>query len=371
LKSDNLGDYAELSRQIKSWAHEMGFQEVGISDIQLQNAGQHLHHWLEHRWHGAMHYMAKHGDKRSLPQELVPGTLSIISVSMHYRVIDQQLLWDQLEQSQYGYISCYAVGRDYHKTLRKRLQRLADRIERHVGKFGYRVFCDSAPVLEKAIAEKAGLGWIGKHTNLINKNAGSWFFLGEIYTDLALPTDETAANHCGSCRACLDVCPTRAIVAPYQLDARRCISYLTIELRGAIPIAYRRLIGNRIYGCDDCQLVCPWNRFSQLSQEGDFQPRPYLVRQTLLELFDWSEDQFNTRMEGSAIRRIGFVSWQRNIVVALGNTDYDVKTVAKLSQRLQETESNLLKSHILWSILELGSKKNASISQQSTDQSGA
>jgi len=357
LNSDNLRDYAELSRQIKSWARELGFQEVGISDIELQEAETHLHNWLRKQWHGDMHYMSKHGAKRSQPQELLPGTLRIISVSMQYRVVDQQQLWHRLQQSQQAYISCYALGRDYHKTLRKRLQQLADKIEQAIGAFGYRVFCDSAPVLEKAIAEKAGLGWIGKHSNLINKNSGSWFFLGEIYTDLALPVDHAAQNHCGSCQACLDICPTQAIVAPFQVDARRCISYLTIERRGAIPIKFRRQLGNRIYGCDDCQLVCPWNRFSPGSHESDFQQRRDLSPQSLLELFDWSEHDFNTRLQGSAIRRIGYQCWQRNIIVALGNADYDVNIVRVLCERLPQCESRMLKSHVLWSILELRSKK--------------
>ena len=363
MHPDNLRDYAELSRQIKSWAHELGFHALGISDIDLAEAEQHLQDWLSKHWHGQMHYMAQHGRKRSQPQALVPGTFRIISVSMHYRVVDAQQLWKRLTQTHQAYVSCYAVGRDYHKILRKRLQTLAHRIEREIGPFGYRVFCDSAPVLEKAIAEKAGIGWIGKHSNLINKNSGSWFFLGEIYTDLPLPLDQSSNNHCGSCRACLDVCPTQAIVDPYQVDARRCISYLTIELRSTIPIRFRRQMGNRIYGCDDCQLICPWNRFSPSSQEADFQVRQQLDRQTLLQLFAWSEEQFNARLQGSAIRRIGYLSWQRNIVVALGNADYDANIVTALFERLGNSDSNMLKSHLLWSILEQRSKKNASISQ--------
>jgi len=360
---DKLRDYAELSRQIKSWARELGFADVGISDIELSEADQHLQQWLARQWHGDMYYMAKHGDKRSRPQALLPGTIRIISVAMQYRVIDQALLWRRLEQSQQAYVSCYALGRDYHKTLRQRLQTLAHKIEAVIGAFGYRVFCDSAPVLEKAIAEKAGLGWIGKHSNLINQRSGSWFFLGEIYTDLALPVDQRASNHCGRCRACLDICPTQAIVAPYQVDARRCISYLTIEQGGAIPIAFRRAMGNRIYGCDDCQLACPWNRFSADSEESDFQPRHQLDRAALLDLLRWSEQEFDHRLQGSAIRRIGYLAWQRNIIVALGNANYHVDIVHALYDLLADTGSRLLKSHILWSILELWSRKNVADSQ--------
>jgi len=361
LKSDNLRDSAELSRQIKSWAQEMGFQDVGISDIDLQQAEQRLLNWLNQKWHGQMQYMAKHGTKRSQPQSLLPDTLSIISVSMQYRVIEPEQLWHSLAQPNQGYISCYALGRDYHKTLRKRLQALAKKIEHLIGPFGYRVFCDSAPVLEKAIAEKAGLGWIGKHSNLINKKSGSWFFLAEIYTDLPLPHDEPAQNHCGDCRSCLDACPTEAIVAPYQVDARRCISYHTIELRGSIPITYRRKMGNRIYGCDDCQLVCPWNRFSRPTREADFQVRHELDHRSLLDLLGWSKHDFESRLQGSAIRRIGYLCWQRNIVVALGNAGYHADITRALSDHLAKTESPMLKSHLLWSILEQRSKKYASI----------
>lgn len=348
----NDPDYAELSRQIKSWAQELGMCNVGISDVQLDEAEQRLQHWLSQNKHGQMHFMAKHGEKRSRPQQLIPGTCRIISVSLQYRILAPEQMWKQLNDPVQGYVSCYALGRDYHKVLRQRLQRLADKIEQAVGRFGYRVFCDSAPVLEKALAEKAGIGWIGKHTNLIQQDAGSWFFLGEIYTDLPLPCDSPASNHCGVCHACIDACPTAAITAPYELDARCCISYLTIELRSAIPIKYRKFIGNRIYGCDDCQLVCPWNRFSPKSAIADFQIRQQLDRQSLLQLFSWSEQQFEQNLSGNPIRRIGYVCWQRNIIVALGNAPYSAEIVWQLYEKLAKTQSNLLKSHLLWSILE-------------------
>ena len=263
--------------------------------------------------------MEQHGTRRTRPAELVPGTLRVISVRMDYLPGSAAPADAVLHNPELGMISRYALGRDYHKVVRTRLQKLADQISARVGPFGYRAFTDSAPVLEKALAEKAGLGWIGKHTNLITRNAGSWFFLGELYTDLPLPVDAPASNHCGTCQACIDICPTQAIVAPYQLDARRCISYLTIELRGSIPVELRPLIGNRIYGCDDCQMVCPWNKFAQPTQEPDFAPRHGLDAPKLVELFAWSEEEFLKKTEGSAIRRIGYECWLRNIAVALGN----------------------------------------------------
>ncbi len=344
-------DYVLLSKQIKQWAGELGFQQCGITDCQLQQAEQHLNQWLSSGYHGEMGYMAKHGSKRSRPAELEPGTLRVISVRMDYLPPDGVNAGKLLQQSDMGYISLYAQGRDYHKVLRKRLQQLSNQIQQQVGDFGYRVFVDSAPVLEKAIAEKAGLGWIAKHSNVINKRAGSWFFLGEIYTDLPLPTDgeELPKNHCGRCTACIDVCPTQAIIAPYQVDGRRCISYLTIELHGAIPVEFRKALGNRIYGCDDCQLVCPWNRFARMSAEQDFLPRHGLASPKLIELFSWDEATFLNKMEGSPIRRIGYIRWLRNIAVALGNAQSSPIVIQALQDKLQH-ESELVREHTVWAL---------------------
>jgi epoxyqueuosine reductase len=307
-----------------------------------------LQDWLEKGFHGEMAYMESHGLKRSRPDLLQPGTQSIISVRMDYlpHAADSHTL---LNQPEAAFISRYALGRDYHKVLRQRLQKLADQIASVVPDFQYRAFTDSAPVLEKAIAEKAGLGWIGKHSNLINRKAGSWFFLGELYTNLPLPADTAATAHCGNCQACLDICPTQAIVAPFQVDARRCISYLTIELHGAIPEDLRPLLGNRIYGCDDCQLVCPWNRFAKLTTESDFSPRHKLDSETLLNLFAWDEAEFLQKTEGSAIRRIGHVRWLRNIAVALGNGKAHETVMAALHSKLSHP-SELVREHVLWAL---------------------
>jgi len=334
---------------IKRWGRELGFQQVGITDVQLEAAEARLERWLAQGRHGEMDYMARHGTRRSRPEDLVPGTRRVISVRMDYLPEDPAISQAALEEPTRAFISRYALGRDYHKVLRRRLQRLADRIRTEVGEFGYRVYVDSAPVLEKPLAEKAGLGWIGKHTNLINASAGSWFFLGEIYTDLPLPIDTPAEAHCGSCRACLDVCPTGAIVAPFELDARLCISYLTIELRGPIPEPLRALMGNRIYGCDDCQLVCPWNRFARRSDEADFLPRHGLDTATLIELFAWDEPSFLKMTEGTAIRRIGWYCWLRNIAVALGNASPSPAVVAALEDRL-EHPSELVREHVRWAL---------------------
>ncbi len=286
-----------LVKQIKCWAHELGFQQAAISDIDLQVYESRLQQWLAHNYHGEMSWMQHHGNKRSRPQQLVPDTLRIISVRMDYLPESAREAETLLDHPDKAYISRYALGRDYHKIIRKRLQKLANRIQDAVGPFGYRAFVDSAPVLEKALAEKAGLGWIGKHSNLLSRDAGSWFFLGELYTDLPLPADKPANNHCGTCQSCIDVCPTNAIVAPYVVDARRCISYLTIELKGSIPEPYRKAMGNRIYGCDDCQLYCPWNRFARYTEENDFTPRQQLDDSTLIDLFRWDEATFNTNLE--------------------------------------------------------------------------
>jgi len=342
-------DFATLATRIRQWGHELGFQAVGITDTELGADETHLLNWLGDNYHGEMQYMAGHGSKRSRPQELVPGTLRIISVRMDYWPGQAQAPDTVLEDPARAYLSRYALGRDYHKLLRKRLQKLAERITASVGSFGFRAFTDSAPVLEKAIAQKAGLGWIGKHTNLINRREGSWFFLGELFTDLPLPVDTPADNHCGSCNACIDICPTRAIIAPYRLDARRCISYLTIELRGAIPEHLRKGIGNRIYGCDDCQLICPWNRFAKPSGETDFSPRHRLDSSTLVELFGWEEDDFLRNTEGTAIRRIGHQSWLRNIAVALGNSPSGDEVVRALQSR-REHPSALVREHVDWAL---------------------
>ncbi len=342
-------DLAALAHDIKRWGQELGFQQVGIADTDLSEAEARLLDWLGRGWHGEMDYMAAHGTRRSRPAELVPGTVRVISVRMDYFPEQAANANTVLQQANTGYIARYALGRDYHKVLRARLQKLAERIEAAVGRFSYRVFTDSAPVLEKPLAQKAGLGWIGRHTNLINREAGSWFFLGELYTDLPLPVDTPAADHCGTCRACLDACPTQAIVAPYQLDARRCISYLTIELKGSIPVELRPLIGNRIFGCDDCQLVCPWNRFARFTSEPDFTPRHNLDASGLVQFFSWSEEEFLKRTEGSAIRRTGYEGWLRNIAIGLGNAPTRPETVAALDARRGHS-SALVREHVAWAI---------------------
>lgn len=341
-------DYAVLARDIKAWGRQLGFQQVGISDTDLTQAESLLESWLSSGYHGEMDYMAKHGRKRSRPSELVPGTLRVISVRMDYLFPGdnaEAVLADQRK----GFVSRYALGGDYHRLMRNRLQRLATRIEASVGSFGYRAFVDSAPVLEKPLAQKAGLGWQGKHSNLVSRTAGCWFFLGELYTDLPLPADQPEPDHCGSCRDCIEVCPTGAIVAPYQVDARRCISYLTIELQGSIPVDLRPLLGNRIYGCDDCLLVCPWNRFAKPTQEQAFLPRNGLEGADLIDLFAWSEAQFLQRMEGSPIRRIGYLHWLRNIAVALGNALTDRAIVQALAARLNDS-SELVAEHVDWAL---------------------
>ena len=342
-------DYAQLAGQIKTWGQELGFQQVGITGTELSADEARLIDWLNRERHGEMSYMARHGELRSRPSQLLPGTVRIISARMDYHPNPRVTLHEALGDSAAGFISSYALGRDYHKVMRKRLQRLAVLISSVVGDFGFRAFVDSAPILEKAVARNAGLGWIGKHTNLINKQAGSWFFLGELFSDLPLPVDDPATDHCGSCRACLDVCPTGAIVAPYELDARRCISYLTIELRDTIPVALRPLIGNRIYGCDDCQLVCPWNKFSQPTMETDFQPRRDLDATALIEFFSWDKDKFLSQTEGSAIRRIGYECWLRNVAVALGNAPTDDCVVDALHARRQDP-SSLVREHVHWAL---------------------
>lgn len=350
-KTLNTGELnlAELSNQIKGWGKALGFQQVGISDTQLDEAEDYLHQWLQKGYQGQMSYMEKHGLKRTRPDQLIPDTQRIISVRMDYLPESAEQIEQSLNNPLQAFISRYALGRDYHKLLRQRLQKLAEIIKAEVPEIEYRVFVDSAPVMEKAIAEKAGLGWIGKHSNLINRKAGSWFFLGEIYISLALPVTETTSNHCGSCNACLDICPTQAIVAPYQVDARLCISYLTIELHDSIPEALRPAIGNRIYGCDDCQLICPWNRFANLSKEADFNPRHNLDKSQLIELFLWTGTEFLKKTEGSAIRRLGHERWLRNIAIALGNSPADAAIETALLKQVNHP-SEMVREHVKWAL---------------------
>ncbi|HEX3897385.1 MAG TPA: tRNA epoxyqueuosine(34) reductase QueG [Rudaea sp.] len=353
-----MTDYAQLADDVKRWGMELGFQQIGICATELGDDEAHLMNWLAAGRHGEMDYMQRHGTKRSRPAQLRAGTLRVISARMDYNPPQARDAWEVLEDRSLGFVSRYALGRDYHKLMRARLQKLAERIETAVGPFGYRAFADSAPVLEKALARNAGLGWIGKHTNLINKQAGSWFFLGELYTDLPLATDESASDHCGTCVRCIDICPTQAIVGPQQLDARRCIAYLTIELRGSIPAELRRPIGNRIYGCDDCQLVCPWNKFAKKSAEADFETRHGLDNESLVKLFAWSEEEFLSLTEGSAIRRIGHESWLRNVAVALGNAPYGDDIVSALASRMDHP-SEVVREHVRWALHEQSGKARA------------
>ena len=339
----------DLLSKLQIWARSLGFQQLGVSDIRLDDAEQKLMDWLEKGFHGEMAFMAKHGTKRTHPEQLVPGTIRVITVRMDYWPEPSTDPWLVLEDSEKAFISRYALGRDYHKLMRKRLLQLYKMIEQEVEETEYRVFCDSAPVMEKALAQKSGLGWIGKHTNVLNREHGSYFFLGEIYTDLPLPLTASISDHCGRCQACIDICPTQAIVAPYQLDARRCISYLTIELKGSIPVEYRAQMGNRIYGCDDCQLVCPWNKFAQASAEIDFLPRQGLDSPQLVDLFAWTEAEFMDRFAGSPIRRIGYESWLRNIAVALGNADTSPQIMTALQSR-QDDPSPVVKEHVDWAL---------------------
>jgi epoxyqueuosine reductase len=339
----------KLASDIRRWGMELGFQQLGFTDTELGDHEEHLNNWLDEGFHGEMAYMSRHGTRRSRPGDLVPGTCRVISVRMDYLPSGTTDIEALLEESGKGVVSRYALGRDYHKLMRQRLQKLSNRIETVIGSFGYRVFVDSAPVLEKALAAKAGLGWIGKHSNLLNKDAGSWFFLGEIYTDLPLPVDSPVKDHCGDCTRCIDVCPTRAIVGPFQVDARKCISYLTIELRSSIPVELRPLMGNRIYGCDDCQVVCPWNRFAQFTDEEDFSPRNGLDAPDLVELFAWDEQEFLSRTQGSAIRRIGHESWLRNIAVALGNAKTSRTVIQSLLSR-KNHPSEMVREHVSWAL---------------------
>lgn len=344
-------DFKQLALDIKHWGQALGFDQVAITDINLERAELHLQEWLRQKRHGDMHYMEKHGVKRSRPAELIPGTLRIICVRMNYLPTNTAMLAN-LNAKNKAYISRYALGRDYHKVVKKRLMKLAHKINTAVADYSYRAFVDSAPVLEKALSEKSGLGWIGKHTLLLNRKAGSWFFLGELYVDIPLPIDEPTSAHCGSCTACIDICPTQAIVAPYQLDARRCISYLTIELKSAIPIEFRPLIGNRIFGCDDCQIICPWNKFAKFTEESDFKPRHGLTDQSLIALFNWTQAEYEHKTEGSALRRVGYEGWLRNIAVALGNADKTPEVIAALQSKVAHT-SALVREHVAWALAQI------------------
>ena len=338
-----------LAAQIRSWAHELGFQAVGITDTDLAAAENGLLEWLALGLHGELDYMAKHGTKRSRPAELLPGTLRVISLRMNYLPPQARDSWKVMEDGERAFISRYALGRDYHKVMRNRLAKLADKIRAEVAEFDGRVFTDSAPVMEVELARKTGIGWRGKHTLLLTREHGSWFFLGEIYLNLPLPIDAPQPEHCGTCTRCIDVCPTQAIIAPYKLDARRCISYLTIELKGSIPTELRPLIGNRIYGCDDCQLVCPWNSFAQTTVEPDFAVRHGLDDVSLVELFAWDEAEFKAKLAGSAIYRIGYEQWLRNIAVALGNAPKSVWVIAALQARVEHS-SELVREHVAWAL---------------------
>jgi len=339
-------DHAALAQRLKAWGAELGFQKIGIAEPDLSAAEPRLLEWLSKGWHGEMEYMARHGALRARPGELRPGTLRVISCRMNYATDVAEGISADGDRA---YIARYARGRDYHKVLRDRLQKLCDRIAAAAGPFGYRAFTDSAPVMEVELAARAGLGWRGKHTLLLSRDAGSWFFLGEIYCDLPLPADVAEDDHCGSCRRCIDVCPTQAIRGPYQLDARRCISYLTIEHKSAIPEELRPLIGNRVYGCDDCQVVCPWNSFAQPASEADFAPRNGLDDASLVALFAWTEAEFDERMRGSPIRRIGYERWLRNLAVGLGNAPSSAEVVAALRARRNDP-SPLVKEHVEWAL---------------------
>ncbi|MCK6432215.1 MAG: tRNA epoxyqueuosine(34) reductase QueG [Burkholderiaceae bacterium] len=343
--------------QLRAWAHELGFSQIGVADVDLRSAEPGLLAWLEAGFHGHMDYMAAHGLKRARPAELVPGTVRVVTARMDYLPDTvpadwQHVGWERLQRPAQAVVSLYAQGRDYHKVMRQRLQRLADRLAAALGPFGHRVFTDSAPVLEVELAQRSGVGWRGKHTLVLSREAGSMFFLGEIYVDLPLPTTQPVGAHCGSCDACITACPTGAIVAPYRLDARRCISYLTIELDGPIPQEFRSAIGNRIYGCDDCQLACPWNKYAQRARVPDFDTRPALTGGDLLALWRWSESQFLHHTEGSAIRRIGHARWRRNVAVALGNAwrESGDPSLAQALREARDGADDMLREHIDWAL---------------------
>jgi epoxyqueuosine reductase len=345
-------DLQLLAGDIRRWGHELGFQAIGIAGIDPGEHASHFRDWLAKGFHGSMEWMANRAELRLSPAALLPGTVRVIVARMDYLPANRDGL-ALLQQTEKAFISHYALGRDYHKLIRRRLTRLGEKIREAAGRHGFRAFVDSAPVLEKAYAEQAGLGWIGKHTLLLDRNAGSWFFLGEIFTDLPLPIDNPVTRHCGRCEACIDVCPTKAIVAPWQLDARRCISYLTIEHKGSIPEEFRAAIGNRVFGCDDCQLVCPWNRFARATGEADFAPRHGLSDALLTTLFLWSEEEYLQRTEGSPLRRAGWEQWLRNLAVGLGNGPASAEAIAALRQRT-EHPSSIVREHVVWALARLG-----------------
>ncbi|MDH0617309.1 tRNA epoxyqueuosine(34) reductase QueG [Pseudomonas fulva] len=351
--SASTPDLDALAHNIKLWGQELGFAHVGIAGINLGEHKHHLQRWLDAGYQGEMEYLGAHGSKRAHPEQLIPGTVRVVSLRMDYLPGDTQMA-QRLAQPEKAYVSRYALGRDYHKLVRKRVQSLADRIQQAIGPFGYRAFVDSAPVLEKALAEQAGLGWIGKNTLLLNRKAGSYFFLAELFVDLPLPVDQaTTSEHCGRCTACLDICPTQAFVGPYVLDARRCISYLTIELKGPIPVELRSMMGNRVFGCDDCQIVCPWNRFAKPSREQDFQPRHGLENAELAQMFLWDEPTFLRKTEGGPLRRAGYERWLRNLAVGLGNAPSTIPVIEALKAR-RDDASPLVREHVEWALARHG-----------------
>ncbi|MFA7892631.1 tRNA epoxyqueuosine(34) reductase QueG [Pseudomonas putida] len=351
--SASTPDLDALAHNIKLWGQELGFAHVGIAGIDLGEHEHHLQRWLDAGYQGEMEYLGAHGSKRAHPEQLIPGTVRVVSLRMDYLPGDTQMA-QRLAQPEKAYVSRYALGRDYHKLVRKRVQSLADRIQQAIGPFGYRAFVDSAPVLEKALAEQAGLGWIGKNTLLLNRKAGSYFFLAELFVDLPLPVDQaTTREHCGRCTACLDICPTQAFVGPYVLDARRCISYLTIELKGPIPVPLRSMMGNRVFGCDDCQIVCPWNRFAKPSREQDFQPRHGLENAELAQMFLWDEPTFLRKTEGGPLRRAGYERWLRNLAVGLGNAPSTIPVLEALKAR-RDDASPLVREHVEWALARHG-----------------
>ncbi|MBT0018282.1 tRNA epoxyqueuosine(34) reductase QueG [Vibrio alginolyticus] len=355
-------NYEQLAQQIKVWGKELGFQKIGICDVDLSEHEAALQKWLDAGYHGSMDWMARHGMMRARPHELLPGTVRVISVRMDYLPPEAQFA-SNLANKSHAYISRYALGRDYHKLVRKQLNKLGKLIEQEVGQYGYRPFVDSAPILERPLAQKAGLGWTGKHSLILDQDCGSWFFLGELLIDLPLPVDEPSVDQCGKCKACITSCPTQAIVEDKVVDARRCISYLTIEFDGVIPEEFRKPMGNRIYGCDDCQLVCPWNRYADITEQDDFHRRDSFNNPDLVDMFNWDEATFLKNMEGSAIRRIGHIQWLRNIAVALGNAEYSQRIIDALESR--QGENKLLDEHIKWALTEqlnqLPTESNSSI----------
>lgn len=360
-------DFDVLSNHIKAWGKALGFQQVGVSDIDLSQHKSMLNDYLEKGFNGEMDYLARNVDKRLAPEKLHPNTCRIISVRMNYLPPNAQFA-NNLKNHKQAYISRYALGRDYHKLMRTRLKHLGEKIKQHCSELDYRPFVDSAPVLEHAIAEKAGLGWTGKHTLTLNEEAGSWFFLGELFVNIPLPVDQPIKENCGTCNACISICPTQAIVAPYKLDARKCISYLTIEHKGVIPEVFRKPMGNRIYGCDDCQLVCPWNRYAEVTQEKDFFAKEFLQGATLISLFTLTEVEFLEKTQGSPIRRIGYERWLRNLSIAMGNAGYDSEMLACLNTALENTDSTILKEHFTWAITQQSERANTKEAAVSTRQ---